>query len=295
MTSTKSSTKSKAPPSAARMTPSARPMKPCAGWIPRPLKRVQWPPGSKTQRAAHTAWERALDRTSDRAAAVVNAPARTLEEMLLKIHVAGFIIDPVKRGTFVPAFKVGGPDWQPRDFAPCDDMALIVSLRTDLNRFLQVMACQPADVELIALGAKFEPLLLPYVAAHVEWSKKVVAANAATEKKFTKVYDVVSPYSKALSAELKRRGVRAAETVLSRHHGKMEKLAEKIMAAPASSPAGLRAKALVALWECVPIEASGTAFSYDRERTLRDLMPAAARVTGLGDLFASIRAQLKKS
>ena len=46
---------------------------------------------TKTEKAAQRQWERACDDATERARAVIDAPALTLEGVLMKIHVgAGF-------------------------------------------------------------------------------------------------------------------------------------------------------------------------------------------------------------
>ena len=49
------------------------------------------PTGTKEQKAPHRKWGRAIDVALNKARPVVAAPAQTLEGMLMKIHVAGFI------------------------------------------------------------------------------------------------------------------------------------------------------------------------------------------------------------
>jgi hypothetical protein len=48
------------------------------------------PTGTKEQKAAHRKWVRDVDDATNRARAVIDAPALTLGGMLMKIHVAGF-------------------------------------------------------------------------------------------------------------------------------------------------------------------------------------------------------------
>src|SRR6266404_2399849 len=47
---------------------------------------------TKEEKAIHRKWTRAVDIATDKARAVIVAPAVTLEGMLMKIHVAGFNI-----------------------------------------------------------------------------------------------------------------------------------------------------------------------------------------------------------
>jgi hypothetical protein len=55
---------------------------------------------TKEEKAAQRKWERACNDATERARAVINAPALTLEGMLMKIHVAGFNVFYTKTYTF---------------------------------------------------------------------------------------------------------------------------------------------------------------------------------------------------
>jgi hypothetical protein len=63
----------------------------------------------------------------------------------------------------------------------------------------------------------------------------------------------------------------------------MEPLAEAINASPVNSIEGLRAKALVALWEVAPLGAAETEFSFDDAYPFQQLFTAVAELCGLKD------------
>jgi hypothetical protein len=93
---------------------------------------------TKEEKIAQRKWERACDDATERARAVINAPALTLEGMLMKIHIAGFNFTYVKPGTFSSPYhgmicETGVQHWEPAEDE--DRLALIVSLRDDLHRF----------------------------------------------------------------------------------------------------------------------------------------------------------------
>jgi hypothetical protein len=95
--------------------------------------------GTKAEKAAHRKWERACDDATERARAIINAPALTLEGMLMKIQIAGFNFTYTKPGTFTAPYhgmicEGGLPQhWEPaRDD---DELVLIDSIRNDLHRF----------------------------------------------------------------------------------------------------------------------------------------------------------------
>jgi hypothetical protein len=69
----------------------------------------------------------------------------------------------------------------------------------------------------------------------------------------------------------------------------MQPLAEEIIAAPATSLGGLRAKALVALWEIHASHEGAFAFRDDGSRSLFE---AVAVMTGLSPLVRELEARL---
>lgn len=93
--------------------------------------------GTKEQKALHRKWERAASVAFDKARAVIDAPAFTLEGMLMKLHISGFAITDTKPGTFTGPYQSGTRLrlWEPGKFAESDEVAIIISLRDDLHRF----------------------------------------------------------------------------------------------------------------------------------------------------------------
>jgi len=116
---------------------------------------------------------------------------------------------------------------------------------------------QPLDAELIELGARFEPLVDRYYRAQRRWS------NSSARR-----YDDTAD---ALSAV----------------HDEMKPLANAINAASVSSIEGLRAKALVALWEIEPLCQGETEFSFEDAYPFQQLFMAVAEVCGLEDKIAA--------
>jgi hypothetical protein len=94
---------------------------------------------TKAEKATQRKWERAVDDATERARAVINAPALTLEGRLMKIHVAGFNFTYIKPDTFSAPYHgmvcVGGipQHWEPSEER--DELVLIASIRNDLHRF----------------------------------------------------------------------------------------------------------------------------------------------------------------
>ena len=112
------------------------------------------------------------------------------------------------------------------------------------NAIIKQMMSTATDAELIALGERFEKILLEYVDAWLAWAPLMRAARAEAEA------DIAT-----LTAAIQRNGCDAAQARMSELERDMQPLAEEIIAAPATSLGGLRAKALVALWEALPAHA----------------------------------------
>ena len=106
------------------------------------------------------------------------------------------------------------------------------------------MSTANPDDELVALGERFEKFLLEYMDAWLEWAPLMRAARA-------EVGDDIA----VLTTAIERTGCDAAQACMSELERDMQPLAEEIIAAPATSLGGLRAKALVALWEALSITA----------------------------------------
>jgi hypothetical protein len=106
------------------------------------------------------------------------------------------------------------------------------------------MSTANPDAELIARGEQFEKLLLEFMDAWLDWAPLMRAARAQVDD------DIA-----VLITAIERTGCDAAQARMSELERDMQPLAEEIIAAPATSLSGLRAKALVALWEALPSHA----------------------------------------
>jgi hypothetical protein len=139
------------------------------------------------------------------------------------------------------------------------------------------------DAELVARGERFEKFLLEYMDAWLEWAPLMRAARA-------QVGDEIA----VLITAIERTGCDAAQARMSELERDMQPLAEEIIAAPATSLSGLRAKALVALWEALPSHAfHHGAFEFrDDGEASRSLFDAVAGMTGLTPLVRELEARL---
>jgi hypothetical protein len=145
------------------------------------------------------------------------------------------------------------------------------------------MSTANPDAELVARGERFEKFLLEYMNAWLEWAPLMRAARA-------QVGDDIA----GLITAIERTGCDAAQARMSELERDMQPLAEEIIAAPATSLGGLRAKALVALWEALPAHAfHHGAFEFrDDGEASRSLFDAVAVMTGLMPLVRELEARL---
>jgi hypothetical protein len=123
--------------------------------------------------------------------------------------------------------------------------------------------------------------LLEYVDAWLAWAPLMRAARAEAEA------DIAT-----LTAAIQRNGCDVAQARMSELERDMQPLAEEIIAAPATSLGGLRAKALVALWEALPATASHQG-AFDFPDASRSLFEAVAGMTDLLPLVRELEARLE--
>jgi hypothetical protein len=147
------------------------------------------------------------------------------------------------------------------------------------------------DAELIALGARFEPLLDKYYAVRRIWAEAMLMAHSERDQRFGPPADRDyrdTPEIKAAYAEIcERNGLDDACARLSASFAEMTPLANAINAAPVTSIEGLRAKALAALWEVAPSCAGQTEFSFDDAWPFQQLFTAVTDLCGLKDKMAA--------
>jgi hypothetical protein len=136
------------------------------------------------------------------------------------------------------------------------------------------------DGELIALGERFEKLFLEYMDAWLAWAPRMRAALAEARDN-----------TAALAVAIQRNSCAVPQARMSELERDMQPLAEEIIAAPATSLGGLRAKALVALWEALPAHAAH-AGAFEFRDASRSLFDAVAEMTGLMPMVRELEARL---
>jgi hypothetical protein len=143
------------------------------------------------------------------------------------------------------------------------------------------------DAELIELGVRLEPLLEQYYAARKPWARSLSAAHAERDRKYGDEPDYGPEGTAALDECCRRSGADVAAATLHAAYEDMEPLMEAINAAPVNSIEGLRAKALVALYEIAPSCAWDTEFSFEDAYPFQQLFTAVAEVCGLKGKIAA--------
>lgn len=143
------------------------------------------------------------------------------------------------------------------------------------------MSTANPDAELVARGERFEKLLLEHMDAWLTWAPRMRAARAEVEDN-----------TASLAVAIQRTGCDMVQVRMSEIERDMQPLAEEIIAAPATSLGGLRAKALVALWEAYPTHASHEGTFEFRDDGSRSLFEAVAVMTGLSPLVRELEARL---
>jgi hypothetical protein len=136
------------------------------------------------------------------------------------------------------------------------------------------------DAELIALGEQLERFLLEYVDAWLAWAPLMRAAHAE-----------VKDNTASLAAAIQGNRCDVAQARMSELERDMQPLAEEIIAAPATSLGGLRAKALVMLWEALPAHADHKS-GFEFLDASRSLFEGVAGMTGLMPLVREFEARL---
>jgi hypothetical protein len=152
-------------------------------------------------------------------------------------------------------------------------------------------AAHTLDAGLIELGAKLEPLVDQYYVARKRWARAMAEAHAERDHQFgppaERDYRDTPEITAAWNATCARVGLDETSDNLSAAYESMEALMEAINAAPVNSIEGLRAKALVALYEIAPGDCWGTEFSFDDAYSFQQLFTAVAELCGLSGKLAA--------
>jgi hypothetical protein len=164
------------------------------------------------------------------------------------------------------AFKRGSMDQSPpvdqarRRFFTVAAGASVASV----GSLVAAAAAPVVDIDLVKLGARFEPLVDRYYIARRRWAAALTQAHAEHAAEFgcPDLRDFDRPeIGKAFEDSCERSGANAAGEALHAIFKEMAPLASAINAASVTSIEGFRAKALVAFWEVASHWAQETANS----------------------------------
>ena len=123
-------------------------------------------------------------------------------------------------------------------------------------------SAQSPDAEIIAAGKAFEPLLTEYLDVRFVWMRLAREARAEMEAAFPDADDNFEgkighhPKWKFHHQVLDRNGCTDTSNRLSALNDEIHPLADLIRSSGTETIEGLRAKTLVAIWECQPMCAS---------------------------------------
>jgi hypothetical protein len=152
------------------------------------------------------------------------------------------------------------------------------------------------EAKIFEASLIIERMLPAYVELHRLWAKgsgeahAYVNANFSQEERWT---GPRSPASLALRSILKTSGADAAQQARNALHRKIAPIARMIESAPAETLAGLRAKTVAAMWECMPGCPEHEGFDFqDAPPTFEMLFRACIRQTGLSKLAADLESRL---
>jgi len=151
--------------------------------------------------------------------------------------------------------------------------------------------------EIIAAGKAFEPLLSKYLDAQFIWTRLSREASDETDAKFpSDDFDGPGENPKwAFHLQMgEQNGCRKASERLSEIHEEMEPLADLIRETASETIEGLRAKTLVAIWDCQPIYATHEGgFNFSKGDSHCSLFHAAVAITGLTEMVSAIAIRLQ--
>jgi hypothetical protein len=129
------------------------------------------------------------------------------------------------------------------------------------------------------------------IAVRAIWARAMTRSHSDRDREFgppeDRDYQDTPEIRAAWEEACERNGLHDACARLSAMHKEMKPLENAINAMPVTSIEGLRAKALVALYEVAPLCAGDTEFSFDDAYPFQQLFAAVAELCGLKDKMAA--------
>lgn len=152
------------------------------------------------------------------------------------------------------------------------------------------------DAKISAAGKIIEALLPAYAELHRAWAKGSREAHTFCDANFSiqELGTAGSPGSQALNGIYENSGANAAQAGMSALFRKLSPLAQTIARSKTTSPQGLRAKTLAAMWQCVPGSDSDSGFDFeDGPPAYEMLFWTCIQATGLSTLAREIEGRLR--
>jgi hypothetical protein len=157
------------------------------------------------------------------------------------------------------------------------------------------------DAEIIAAGKAFEPLLSKYLDVRFVWTRLAREGRAEMEAKFPDGAgdDFEGPIGhhpkwNFHKQVLDRNGCSDASNRLSAIYQEMEPFADLIRSSGSETIEGMRAKLLVAIWDCQPMCATHDGcFDFNNAESHWSLFNAAVAVTGLSAMVSELETRLQ--
>ena len=156
-------------------------------------------------------------------------------------------------------------------------------------------SAQTIDADLIELGARFEPLVDQYYVVRKRWAQSDVPAYAEYRAMVADHPEYQGDFDRRHQVTQdcwERWGVEEALVPLLAIKEKMEELTNAINAAPVSSIAGLRVKALAAFWQIAPEHSDHVEYSFECPCAFQQLFTEVVDLCGLKDKMAAVGYQL---
>ena len=151
------------------------------------------------------------------------------------------------------------------------------------------------EVKAIELSKTLEAILPAYVELHRAWAVGATRAHAFCDANFTQEERRgAGPAWTALQSIYKSSGADLGQAGMIAIYSEISSLARAIERAPATTLEGMRAKALVAIFECIPTGAAHSGFDFeDGPPAYGMLFRACLSVTGLSKLATQLEGRLQ--
>lgn len=149
------------------------------------------------------------------------------------------------------------------------------------------------DLKMWEDCAFLEAMLPAYAEVHRAWAKASGAAHAYCDANYEPEQRGLgdSPGNVMLNHLYHKGGADITQKAMCAMYPQLSATARRIKRAPARSIIGMRAKALAAMFECIP-SSPGSGFEFVEPETFEMLFRACIATSGLSDMAATLEKQL---